>query len=43
MVQNPGVVKAVLDLHKQGYSVVSIARTLNLHIEEVVNIIHVYY
>lgn len=42
MVQNPGVVKAVLDLHKQGYSVVSIARTLNLHIEEVVNIIHVY-
>jgi len=42
MVQNPGVVKAVLDLHKKGCSVVSIARTLNLHIEEVVNIIHVY-
>lgn len=42
MAKNPGVIKAVLDLHRQGYSVVSIAKTLNLHIEEVVNIINGY-
>jgi hypothetical protein len=42
MAKNPGVIKAVLELHKQGYSIVAIAKTLNLHIEEVVNIINVY-
>ena len=42
MVQNPGVIKAVLELHKQGYYVVAIAKSLNLHIEEVVNIINEY-
>lgn len=42
MAKNPGVIKAVLDLHRQGCSVVSIAKTLNLHIEEVVNIINGY-
>lgn len=42
MVKSLGVIKAVLDLHRKGYTIVSIARTLNLHIEEVVNIINVY-
>jgi hypothetical protein len=42
MAKNPGVIKAVLELHKQGCSIVAIAKTLNLHIEEVVNIINVY-
>lgn len=42
MAKNPGVIKTVLDLHKQGYSIISIAKTLNLHIEEVVNIINDY-
>lgn len=42
MEKSPGVIKAVLELYKQGYSIVAIARTLNLHIEEVVNILHVY-
>jgi hypothetical protein len=32
----------VIDLHKQGHSVVQIARLLNLHIEEVANIINDY-
>lgn len=42
MVKSLGVIKAVLELHRQGSSIVSIARTLNLHIEEVVNIINGY-
>jgi hypothetical protein len=42
MAKNPGVIKAVLGLHRQGRSVVAIAKTLNLHIEEVVNIINGY-
>lgn len=42
MAKNPGVIKAVLDLHRQGLSVVAIAKSLNLHIEEVVNIINGY-
>lgn len=42
MAKNLGVIKAVLDLHRQGCSVVTIAKTLNLHIEEVVNIINEY-
>jgi hypothetical protein len=36
---NPGIVKAVLDLHRQGFSIVAIARSLNLHIQEVAEII----
>jgi hypothetical protein len=42
MAKNLGVIKAVLDLHRQGYTVIAIAKTLNLHIEEVVNIIDGY-
>ena len=33
---------AVLDLYKQGCSIVEIAKTLNLHIGEVANIISTY-
>ena len=39
---NPGIIKAVLTLHKQGYTYVAIARSLNLHIKEVVDIINGY-
>jgi hypothetical protein len=39
---NPGTIKAVLKLHKQGYSIVAIARTLNIHIKEVVEIVNEY-
>lgn len=39
---NPGIVKAVLAFHKQGFSIVSIARSLNLHIQEVAEIINDY-
>lgn len=42
MAKNPGVIKAVLNLHRQGYTYVAIAKSLNLHIEEVVNIINGY-
>lgn len=42
MAKNPGVIKAVLELYKKGYTYVAIAKTLNLQIEEVVNIINVY-
>lgn len=42
MAQNPGVIKAVIELHRRGHTFVAIAKTLNLHIEEVVNIIHTY-
>jgi hypothetical protein len=35
-------IKSVLELHKQGYSIVKIARILNLHIEEVANVINEY-
>lgn len=37
---NPGMMKAVLALHKQGLSIVAIARSLNLHIQEVAEIIN---
>ena len=36
------VVKAVLELHQQGYIMVKIARILNLHIEEIANVINGY-
>lgn len=39
---NLGVIKAVLELHRQGLTYVAIARTLNMHLEEVVNIINDY-
>ena len=39
---NPGIVKAVLELHRQDYSIVAIARTLNIHIKEVVEIVNEY-
>ena len=42
MAKNLGVIRAVLDLHRRGYTVIAIAKTLNLHIEEVVNIIDGY-
>ena len=42
MAKNPVIIKTVLNLHKQGYTVIAIAKTLNLHIEEVVNIINGY-
>jgi hypothetical protein len=42
MAKNPGVIKAVIDLHRQGYTIIAIAKTLNLYIEEVVNIINGY-
>jgi hypothetical protein len=42
MAKNPGVIKAVLELHRQGLTVIAIAKTLNLHIEEVVNILNGY-
>lgn len=38
----PGIIKAVLELHKQGLSYVAIAKYLNLHINEVVEIINEY-
>jgi hypothetical protein len=39
---NSKVAKAVIDLHKQGVSIIKIAKILNLHIEEVVDIINEY-
>jgi hypothetical protein len=39
---NPGMVKAVLALHKQGFSIVAIAKSLNLHIQEVAEILNDY-
>lgn len=39
---NPGIIKAVLALHRQGYNYVAIAKSLNLHIKEVVDIIDGY-
>jgi hypothetical protein len=36
------IIKSVVELHKQGYSIVKIARVLNLHIEEVANVINEY-
>jgi DNA-binding NarL/FixJ family response regulator len=42
MAKNPGVIKLVLQLHNQGYSVTAIARVLNLTISEIADIINVY-
>jgi hypothetical protein len=42
MGSHSSIVKSVLELHKQGYSIVKIARILNLHIEEVANVIDGY-
>jgi hypothetical protein len=42
MPTNNYLIKLVIDLHKQGHSVLQIARSLNLHIEEVANIINDY-
>ena len=39
---SPGIVKAVLALHKIGLSYVAIAKALNLHIKEVADIINGY-
>ena len=39
---NPGIVKAVMALHKQGFSIVAIAKSLNLHIQDVAEIINDY-
>jgi hypothetical protein len=36
------IVKSVLELYNQGYSIVKIARILNLHIEEVANVVNGY-
>lgn len=36
------IIKSVLELHRQGFGIVKIARILNLHIEEVVNVINGY-
>jgi len=42
MAKNPSVIKLVLQLHNQNYSVASIARLLNLTINEVADIINFY-
>lgn len=42
MITHLGKIKAVIDLHKKGYTVIKIAKTLNLHIDEVVTIINDY-
>jgi hypothetical protein len=42
MVIHSSIVKSVLELHNQGFGMVKIARVLNLHIEEVANIIIEY-
>ncbi len=42
MGSHSSVVKSVLELHNQGLGIVKIARILNLHIEEVANIIIEY-
>lgn len=39
---NSGTIKEVLDLYKQGYSMIGIARVLNMHIHEVAEIINDY-
>jgi len=42
MAKSLGVIRMVLNLHRKGHTVIAIAKTLNLHIEEVVNIINGY-
>lgn len=42
MAKNPGVIKIVVQLYNQGYTVVAIARVLNLPIAEVADIINFY-
>lgn len=42
MAKNPGVIKLVVHLYFQGYTVAAIARVLNLSISEVADIINVY-
>lgn len=42
MALHSSIIKSILELHKQGYSMVKIARILNLHIEEVANVINGY-
>jgi hypothetical protein len=42
MGSHSSMIKLVLDLHNQGYSMVKIAKALDLHIEEVINIINGY-
>lgn len=37
-----GIIKAILELNRQGYTIIKIAKTLNLHVEEVVNAINDY-
>lgn len=40
---NPGVVELILQMYHEGCTILYIARTLNLHIEDVVNIINEYH
>ena len=40
--ENPGMVRAVLALHKQGFTIVAIAKALNMHIQQVAEIIDEY-
>ena len=42
MSSHSAMIKLVLDLHTQGYGIVKIAKALNLHIEEVIDIINGY-
>lgn len=42
MAKNPGVIKIVVQLYSQGYTVVAIARVLNLPIAEIADIINFY-
>lgn len=36
---SPAMVRLVLDMHRSGSTILAIAKTLNLHIEEVANVI----
>ena len=42
MAYHISVIKMVLNLQKEGYPMIKIAKTLNLHIEEVADIINQY-
>jgi hypothetical protein len=42
MVENPGVIKLILELYHSGYPVVAIAKVLNLPIIEVADVINAY-
>lgn len=42
MIEHAITIKLILSLHTQGLTILQIAKTLNLHIEEVSNIIHAH-